>query len=134
MRLVVVALALGLSLQAAALAFGSVAAGSAKVLPSVRIFALSPVQVRGAHFVSGEHVRLTLHAGTKTFGRTAFASSVGAFVVGFGKLSSTDRCSGSISVSARGAHHDGATYKLPTLACPTAPSAGASTTPSVSYG
>ena len=99
-----------------ALAPGAVAAPSAD--PSVRIFDLVPVKVRGAHFVPGERVRLTLRAGAATRVRTATASGRGSFAVGFGMLREQDRCSGSVAVSAVGARGDRASYRLPGMACP----------------
>lgn len=87
------------------------------------------MQVRGSHFVGKEKVSVTVAAGKGRFTRTALASATGAFTLSFGILPEKDRCSGSISVTARGVHHDGATYQLPSLDCVTAPSG-----PTATYG
>jgi hypothetical protein len=86
--------------------------------PSVRFFNLIPVKVRGAHFVPGERVRLTLRAGAATRVRTAVASERGSFAVSFGRLAEKDRCSGSVAVTAVGAKGNRAAYRLPGMACP----------------
>jgi hypothetical protein len=103
-------------------------AGAARPLPSVRILALSPVQVRGAHFVGGEKVRVTLTAGKSRLTKTLTASRAGGFVISFGTISAASRCSGEVSVAAHGARHDSAAYDLPLMNCPT------SSGPTVSYG
>jgi hypothetical protein len=103
-------------LVALALAPGAGAAPGTS--PSVRFFNLIPVKVRGAHFVPGERVRLTLRAGAATRVRTAVASTRGSFAVSFGRLAEKDRCSGSVAVTAVGARGDRASYRLPQMACP----------------
>jgi hypothetical protein len=99
-----------------ALAPGATSAPGAN--PSVRFFNLIPVKVRGAHFVPGERVRLTLRAGAATRVRTAVASTRGSFAVSFGRLAEKDRCSGSVAVTAVGARGDRVSYRLPQMACP----------------
>ena len=63
---------------------------------------------------------MTLSAGKAKQLRYVHASTAGAFTVTFSKLSQTDRCSGTISIVAVGAHKDQAVYKMPPLGCPVA--------------
>jgi hypothetical protein len=91
---------------------------TAAAQPTVRFASLVPVSVRGAHFVPGEHVRVTLLAGKTRKARTATATARGVFTLAFGTIAHEDRCSGSMSLVALGARGDRAVYKLPQLACP----------------
>ncbi len=77
------------------------------------------VQVTGARFLPGDTVRVVLHAGTVKRLRTVRASPAGEFTVAFGTLSWQDRCSGKIWLVAVGSNGRRATYRLPTLNCPT---------------
>ena len=111
-----------LSLVAGVLA--APAGAAAAVQPTVRFSSLVPVSVRGAHFVPGEHVRVTLFAGKTRKARTATSTAHGVFTLAFGTITRDDRCSSSLSVVAVGARGDRAVYKLPQLACPVQATAG----------
>ena len=64
-------------------------------------------------------MKVTLRAGTAVRVRTVHASTRGGFAVGFGTLREQDRCSGSVAVAAVGMQGNHASYKLPSMACPT---------------
>lgn len=102
------------------LAAGSSAA-SLRPKPTIRFTSLIPVTVRGTHFIPHERVRVMLSAGTDERTRVARTGVRGRFVVDFGTLATEDRCSGSISLLAVGARGDRASFRLPTLNCPTLP-------------
>lgn len=109
-------------------------AAAARPLPSLRLTKMFPPSARGQHFVPGERVGITLRAGRAKQLRHAHASTTGAFTVIFTRLSQVDRCSGTISVVAVGAHKDQAVYKLPPLGCPVAAGSGPSVSASSSGG
>jgi hypothetical protein len=106
------------TLLACALVLTAGAGAATSSVPTIRFFDLIPVKVRGAHFVAGERVKVTLKAGATTRVRTVRTAAKGGFVVGFGTISEKDRCSGSVAVAAVGAHGDRAFYKLPAMLCP----------------
>ena len=105
---------------ALALAAAAAAAAFAVRTPSVRFTSLTPVAVRGAQFVPGERVQVTVFAGKAKLVRSPLASAKGGFTVILGSLATKDRCSGSIAIIAVGKRGDRATYKLPQMACPAA--------------
>jgi hypothetical protein len=115
------ALAAVFFLVAVCLVAVSVANARASGTPNLRFTKLVPVQVKGLKFAPGETVRVVLNAGDSTRVRTIRVNAGGTFTVGFGTLPSADRCSGRLSLVARGAMGTRAVYKLPSLACPTGP-------------
>ena len=108
---------------AAALAVVLVGSSAASVRPkpTVRFTGLIPVTVRGSHFIPYERVRVNLSAGEDERTRVTRTGALGRFVVGFGTLAPEDRCSGNIALLAVGARGDRASFRLPTLNCPTLP-------------
>ena len=102
----------------AALVLVPAASAASSTAPGVRFLGLIPAKVRGSHFVPGERVKVTLSAGKTTRVRTIRVATGGEFTVDFGTLAETDRCSGSVAVTAAGAKGDRAFYKLPSMACP----------------
>jgi hypothetical protein len=114
-----------IAVAAAGLALTVTASAGASIQPSVRFAGLIPVKVQGSHFVSSEHVLVTVRAGKTALARTVLASKTGAFLINFGVIPTRDRCSGSVSITATGRRGDHAAYKLPQMACPMA-----TTTPS----
>jgi hypothetical protein len=94
-------------------------AAAASPSPAVRFTGLLPVHVSGAHFPAGEEVRVTLRAGTDKRVKDAHVSAAGTFIVGFGTLRKSDRCSGFVAVSAVGSSGARASYRLPLMACTT---------------
>jgi hypothetical protein len=106
---------------ALALAVTGVAAPALSVQPTVRFAALIPVKVRGSHFIASERVLVTVLAGKTRLARTVRASTRGGFLVDFGVIPASDRCSGYMSITATGRRGDHAFYKLPQLECPTSP-------------
>ena len=108
----------GIAACLAALTLASAGTATAAT-PSLRFLDLRPVEVRGIGFVPREQVKLTLHAGTDRRTRTVRANARGSFVADFGRLREQDRCSGLVAVSAVGTRGDRASYKLPSMACPT---------------
>lgn len=111
---VVVILALGLALLASA-ANG----GEARKKATLKLAGGAPLTVRGADFLAGEKVRITL-SGKVTRTKQVTAGAAGGFVVRF--TVAFDRCTATI-VRAVGAKGSLAGLKLPPLACP-APGAG----------
>jgi hypothetical protein len=97
---------------------GSACAGG-NTRPTLRFLELSPARVHGTHFGAGERVRVTLHAGSAKRIRTTRATRRGAFTVGFGTLDERNRCGASVWVTALGLRGHRATYRLPTIECPT---------------
>jgi hypothetical protein len=85
--------------------------GTAKVTLAKR----APLTVRGAGFVSGEQVRVRVHA-TRRATKVVTANASGAFAAGFPGLT-YDRCLGmsATAVGNRGSH---ATLKTPDFFCP----------------
>ena len=75
-----------------ALATAASAGAGAATKPTVRLVDLSPVKVRGAHFVPREQVRVTWRAGGAKRVRTTHTSAAGGFTVDFGMLREKDRC------------------------------------------
>ena len=110
---------LSTALGIAALALPPLAGGAGAAQPSLRLLALIPPRVRGAHFGSGERVTVTLVAGKTRRGTTTRASRTGAFTIAFKALSDEDRCSGPVSLVAVGARGDRAAYTLTPASCPT---------------
>jgi hypothetical protein len=104
-----------------ALTLAGAAGGSLRPKPSIRFVSLVPATAKGAHFLSGQRVRVTLSAGTDTRLRVVRTGETGTFVVRFGTLAAEDRCSGKISLLAVGSRGDRAWFRLPTLNCPTLP-------------
>ena len=107
---------------------------AARPLPSLRLTQLFPPSARGLHFVPGERVSVTLHAGKAKQLRYVHASTAGTFTVTFTRLSEANRCSGMISVVAVGAHRDRAVIKTPPLGCPVAAGSGPSVSAPASGG
>jgi hypothetical protein len=104
-----------------ALTLAGAAGSSIRPKPAIRFVSLIPATARGAHFLSGQRVRITLSAGTDTRLRVARTGEAGTFVVRFGTLATEDRCSGKISLLAVGSRGDRAWFRLPTLNCTTPP-------------
>ena len=103
-----------------ALSLTTAAGAGTSVQPTLRFVRLSPVTVRGAHFIPAETVRVTLRAGTVKRFRVTRTSAVGAFTVGFGFLRESDRCGTVMTLTAVGGQGDRSTYRLPPRECPTA--------------
>ncbi len=105
----------------AALALTAVTGAGACGQATLRFFDMSPtVKVRGAHFIAGESVRVTLRAGTAKRVRLTRTSATGGFTVDFGSLREKDRCGVSMTLVALGGQGDRASYRLPPRECPTA--------------
>jgi hypothetical protein len=111
---VIVILALGLALLASA-ANG----GESRKKASLTLAGEAPLALRGANFLPGERVRVTLSA-ERRLTRQVTAGPAGGFVLRI--PSAYDRCTATI-VLAVGARGSRAGLKLPPLACP-APGAG----------
>ncbi len=106
---------------ALALAVTGVAGSAVSVPPTVRFAALIPVKVRGLHFIPSERVVVSVLAGKTKIERTVRTTTRGGFLVDFGVIRASDRCSGFMSITATGRRGDHAFYKLPQLECPTNP-------------
>ena len=107
-----------LALAAAALALVPAGAGaeqSTAAKPRLRLVQSAVLAVRGTHFVAGEHVRVTVTAGSKLTRRVT-ANGDGGFVARF--RTSFDRCDAGFLISAVGDRGSRARLKVPERMCP----------------
>src|SRR3954454_806784 len=119
MRSALVPVALLAASAAISAGCATAAPSSPAASPTIRLAGLVPARAQGANFTAGEDVRVTLRAGAAKLVRTAQASSAGSFTVGFGVLRKSDRCSGTVMVTAVSPGGERASYRLPPLGCTT---------------
>jgi hypothetical protein len=105
-----------LALAAVALSLGGIASAAARA-PSVDLMRERPVTIRGTAFHPAEHIRLTIHVGTKRTTRTVIATRRGAFTAAVPAAGPYDPCLETLRVTAVGAAGSRASEKLPQRAC-----------------
>ena len=94
---------------------GAAADQSRNDKPRLRLVAGAVLAVRGAHFVPGERVKVTVTVGRR-LAKEAVVEGRGSFAVRF--QTSFDRCSSSLRVQAVGNRGSLVLLKLPPFMCP----------------